>query len=217
MNRPGYVLLAALALSVAISAAALAASAEVRLRRTAVKNATHVTVARKAAESALAESRARLADALRDPFATDPWLALHGSRHDLVSPTATARVLIIDLESEADTSLSPPRRVNLNTADEASLLAVPGMTASLVRATLRERATHGRIVSLFQVVNGMASGELGEVAADMPALERHLTVETRFVRVTSVGRAATSRIEVTGEAVFAREGNNSRLVRLQWH
>ncbi|HEY0811247.1 MAG TPA: hypothetical protein VGD49_13855, partial [Longimicrobiales bacterium] len=129
-QRRGYVLLAALSLTMAISMVALAAATEARMRRTAVRNAHHIALSRKAAESALSNAVAALTDAISNPLAIDTWRELHGRTLSYRAANARAVATIIDAESVMDSTMTGAGRINLNTADANTLTQVAGVSGA---------------------------------------------------------------------------------------
>jgi len=106
--------------------------------------------------------------------------------------------------------------INLNTAGNAVLLSLPGMTEQALTVINTERNGSKRIFSMFQIVNQLHGSDREGLAAILPTLERLTTVETRYALVVSNARSSATRMSTSIEAVFAREGATARLVNWQW-
>ena len=97
-------------------------------------------------------------------------------------------------------------QVNLNTADRAVLLSLPGIGEETVAAALRLRAGGIAISSLEQLAAALSPGArngLIDATADLSPL---VTFETREVEVTSEGWVAGSPVRSRTGGLFVRGG-----------
>lgn len=101
--------------------------------------------------------------------------------------------------------------VNLNTAGEPVLLALPGMTPDAVALVLRWRAQGRRVTDVPSLATALPSGARARLLAGMPVLLQMTTTDTREVIVTSVAlRDGVERARV--EALMVRDNG----VRIGW-
>lgn len=277
-KRDGYVLMAALWLVVAISAVALQAGTQTRMKRLALRNATDLELARNNAWSGLALARAELTGLMRSDAPLDPLASVHQRsvadtastwRFTLHYEDAESRVNINTSDADqlerlftglaldkarqaaeaiitARTAAGPFRelgdiakldgigaagyplvepyvtvigtgRINLNTAPSVVLSSLPGISARAVALIEHERLAPNRIMSVFQIVNGLGEPDGSTLSAVLPALQYATTVETRYVSVTSVAANPHSVMRAEVHADFVREGTSVRLLGVQWH
>jgi general secretion pathway protein K len=110
-------------------------------------------------------------------------------------------------------------RVNVNSADEAVLRALPGMTDEGVARILGWRSQGRRVRTLAEVLPAGArgrpaprpgqAGRPGGAGNEMlRRMEQRATTETREVELTLVARAGPQALPVRIQAVVLRTGNN---------
>ncbi len=114
-------------------------------------------------------------------------------------------------------------RVNVNTAPEAVLRALPGMTDVIVANILGSRSAGRRITSINELLGAVAGagrprgngGGRGQPVQPESALAQRITVDTRDVQLTLTVRDTLVRQPTRLVAIVQRSGNNSASVRWQ--
>jgi type II secretory pathway component PulK len=102
-------------------------------------------------------------------------------------------------------------RVNLNTAGEPVLLALPGMTPDAAALVLRWRRMGRRVDDVASLATALPAGARARLLAGMPALLPMVATDTREVIVTSV--ALLDGVErARAEALMVRDNG----VRIGW-
>jgi general secretion pathway protein K len=97
-------------------------------------------------------------------------------------------------------------KVNVNTADRAVLLSLPGTGEETVVAALRLRASGVAISSLEQLAAALTPGARNQLLDATAELLPLVTFETRELEVTSDGWLAGSPVRVRASGLFVRGG-----------
>ena len=97
-------------------------------------------------------------------------------------------------------------QVNLNTADRAVMLSLPGVGEETAAAALRLRAAGVAISSLEQLATALPPGARNQLLDATAELLPLLTFETREVEVTSEGWVARSPVRSRASGLFVRGG-----------
>src|SRR5688500_17847294 len=116
--------------------------------------------------------------------------------------------------------------VNLNSADEPVLRALPGMTDAMVARLLAMRSQGQRLRTVNELVPGAAGrpapgrpqrpGSGGSAGSEVVRrLEQRASVDTREVELTLVARAGPQAVPVLVRAVVQRAGGNTSTVAWQ--
>jgi hypothetical protein len=162
------------------------------------------TQARWAAEGCLAEFRARLERALPGSAPsvlsvvnTDPWIDPGPQR-----------------PSECSITLAPPDEgpVDVNTAAESTMLALPGFDPEVVDALLRHRAWGRRLGGLDQLIGELPADLRNRVAAHYAELVGRAAFAPPAWVVTGEGVVAGRRVPIVSEW-WVRAGDRIAVVR----
>jgi general secretion pathway protein K len=97
-------------------------------------------------------------------------------------------------------------QVNLNTADRAVLLALPGMTEEAVVVLARYRRQHRRLASLTDLERDLSPGARRVLERALPELLPQVTTEVREVTVESVGFLPGSPVVARVTGLLVRAG-----------
>jgi general secretion pathway protein K len=103
-------------------------------------------------------------------------------------------------------------QINLNAADRAVLLALPGIGEEAVAVLLRYRRSGSRIGSLAELSNELSSEGRALLSAEMARLMARTTTETREVEVRSDGWIEGGRVRAHVHALLVRSGGTAFLV-----
>jgi type II secretory pathway component PulK len=159
------------------------------------------TRARWQAEGCLAQFRARLEEALSasgfSAVSTDPW----------VNPRPQT-------PTDCDITLAPPDEgpVDVNTAPESTLLALPGFDAEVVEAVVRFREWSRRVNDLDQLIGALAADLRDRVATHYAELVGRAAFAPPAWVVTGEGVVAGRRIPIVSEQ-WVRAGARIAIVR----
>jgi general secretion pathway protein K len=103
--------------------------------------------------------------------------------------------------------------VNLNSAPEAVLRSIPGMTPQILSNVLAQRSRGMRIASVASVVPGAAAGGRGNAGAVIAGqIGSVAVVDTREVEVTIVATAGPSALPIKVTALLQRNGQSATLL-----
>jgi general secretion pathway protein K len=103
-----------------------------------------------------------------------------------------------------DLTLLGSGQVNLNLADRAVLLALPGITEEAVAVLLRYRRQRRALGSISDLERDLSPGARREFSAALPALLARATADTREVEVVSDGWLPGSPVRARATGLFVR-------------
>lgn len=117
--------------------------------------------------------------------------------------------------------------INLNTAEEPVLRAIPGMTDVILSRILAMRSNGGRIQNINQVVPGAGAVQQpprpGQPAPQLTAQQRlaqqvaaNSTVDTQDVDLILTASAGPQALPARLTATISRNGNNTSITWRQW-
>lgn len=102
--------------------------------------------------------------------------------------------------------------VNVNTAPEDVLLALPGLDGMAVAMILRRRRLRRPVGSLDELAGLLPSGAAARLRRHYASLSRRVAFEPRRIVVTSVGRAAGSGARIVVRALAVRGQEDVQVV-----
>lgn len=103
-------------------------------------------------------------------------------------------------------------RVNLNAAEPAVLITLPGMTDESVALVMRYRRQGRRVTSLDALAQQLSAGPRRRLVEAMPALSAATVSDTRELFVTSVAFSSDGSERGRAEALMVRDNG----VRIAW-
>ncbi|HYK10841.1 MAG TPA: hypothetical protein VEV39_08585 [Gemmatimonadales bacterium] len=98
-------------------------------------------------------------------------------------------------------------QINLNTADRAVLLALPGMTEEAVGLLLRYRREHRPLADLTDLERALSPGARDILDRAMPELLPQVTTQAREVAVESLGSVTGSPVVAKVTGLLVRAGS----------